>query len=450
MIGCSPTFASLKQNGFIRANVRFYWRFSCSAFASPCSRAVPCPPSPARAGTEPAQHRWCGVGLMAAPMAGHRMGDETMTETNKAPRAARAAPAPADGVRTRQMWLTATIMLLALWIALPFLTPIAWATVLAIAEWPLYRRALRRLPDRPGLVACGFTIATALLVILPLSLAAVTLAEESQGALDWLKHAQQFGIAAPPWLAGLPLVGARASGWWQAHVASPQAANMLIGSLSASSVLGWTRTVGGEVARESALFLITLVVLATLLARGEWIVAQVKAMTLRMFGAFGEDFMLRMTGAVRATVNGTLLVSVGEGALIGLGYAVAGVPQPLLFATFTIVLALVPFGAWAAFGLASLILIGSGSVLAGALLFAFAVVVMTIGDNVVQPMMIGSAVELPFLLAMIGAFGGLAALGLVGLFVGPVVMAALLLVCREWVTEPAPILRARRARAVRR
>jgi predicted PurR-regulated permease PerM len=78
-------------------------------------------------------------------------------------------------------------------------------------------------------------------------------------------------------------------------------------------------------------------------------------------------------------------------------------------------------------------LIGSGSVLAGALLFAFGVAVMTIADNVVQPSVIGSAVALPFLLAMIGAFGGLAELGLVGLFVGPVIMAALLRVWQEWI-----------------
>ena len=176
--------------------------------------------------------------------------------------------------------------------------------------------------------------------------------------------------------------------------------------------------------------------LVTLLARGERIGVQAIVVSRRMFGTFGEHFLERMIGAVRATVNGTVLVSFVEGALIGLGYAVAGVPQPLLFATFTIVLALVPFGAWLVFGLASLILIGGGSVLAGALLFAFGVAVMMIGDNVIQPSVIGSAVELPFVLAIIGAFGGLAALGLVGLFVGPVIMAALLLVWRQWMVTP--------------
>jgi len=348
-----------------------------------------------------------------------------------------AAPADDAVIRRRQIWLTAFIALLAMWLALPFFTPIAWAAVLVIAEWPLYARAVARFPGRPGLIALAFTLATALLVILPLSLAAVTLAQESEGALAWLQNAQQHGIAAPAWLAGLPLVGERLGAWWQEHVASPQASNALLGTLSATSILGWTRSIGGEVARDSALFLATLVVLFTLFVAGERLDGHARTVARQMFGAFGEDFLVRMTGAVRGTVNGTLLVSFGEGALIGVGYAVAGVPQPLLFATFTIVLALVPFGAWLAFGLASLILIGSGAVIAGILLFVFGVVVMTVGDNVVQPTVIGSAVELPFLLAMVGAFGGLAAMGLVGLFVGPTIMAALLLVWRLWMRPVA-------------
>lgn len=341
----------------------------------------------------------------------------------------------AQAVRTRQLYLTIVILLLATWMALEFLTPIAWAAVLAIAEWPLYRRAVARFPGRPGLLAGGFALVTALFVIVPLSLAAVTLAQESQAALEWLKHAQQVGIAMPGWLPGLPLVGGRAASYWQQHVGNPEAANALLGTFSAGSVLGWTRSIGGEVARESALFLITLLALVTLLSRGAAIGVQARIVATRMLGAFGAEFLARMTGAVRATVNGTVLVSVVEGAIIGVGYAIAGVPQPLLFATFTIVLALVPFGAWAAFGLASLILIGSGHLLAGVSLFVFGAVVMTIGDNVVQPTVIGSAVELPFLLALIGAFGGLAELGLVGLFVGPVIMAALLLVWRQWMAS---------------
>lgn len=339
----------------------------------------------------------------------------------------------ARAIRKRQLILVGAILALAIWVAFAFLVPLAWAAVLAIAEWPLFRRARARWPGHDGLLAVGFAGATALIVLVPLSLAGVTLAQESQAASEWIARVQKGGLAPPPFVKSIPLVGLRIATWWQEHLARPGGANALLGSISASSALDWTRSIGAELARELGMFVITLIALVSLLARGAQIRAHGDAVAERMFGEFGEDFLERMIAAVRGVVSGTAVVSFGEGAVIGVGYFVAGVPQPLLFTVFTMLLALVPFGAWAAFGVASLIVIGGGSVLAGALLFAFGVAVMTIGDNVVQPAVIGGAVELPFLLAMIGAFGGLAEMGLVGLFVGPVVMAALMLVWREWI-----------------
>ena len=135
--------------------------------------------------------------------------------------------------------------------------------------------------------------------------------------------------------------------------------------------------------------------------------------------------------AVRATVVGTIAVAIGEGVIIGLGYAVAGVPHPVLFALLTMTFAMLPFGAWIVFALASAVLLVNGEPLGAALLFGYGAAVMMIGDNLVTPYIVGSRVRMPFLLAFVGAFGGLAAFGLVGIFVGPVVMAGLLIVVRE-------------------
>ena len=341
---------------------------------------------------------------------------------------------PTDDARTltNQRILTLFVVLTALWVVRGFLPPLAWAVVLAIAEWPLHCRLHRWLPGRPALVALLLTLGTALLVILPLSLVAVSLAQESQAAIAWLQGVQQHGMAAPSWLAGLPLVGGKASEAWQQHLGSPQAASSLFGGLSAGSVLGWVRSAAGEIASESGLFLITLVALYAMLAQGEHLARQCDIVSRRLLGRFGGHFLERLTVAVRGTVNGTVLVSVAEGVLIGLGYVVAGVPQPILFGTITVALAMIPFGAWLAFGLATLILLGQGHVVPAILLFGGSVAVMTLGDNVVQPRVIGSTVELPFVLAILGTVGGLESLGLVGLFVGPVVMVALLLIWDQW------------------
>ena len=366
---------------------------------------------------------------------------------NEPPPTPEFAPYPpaeqARAVRARQRYLTFFILLLAAWISRSFLTPVAWAAVLAVSLWPLYRRMLARGPSHPTSAALVLTLGTGLIVMLPLALAIGAAAQESQIALQWLSRAQETGLPPPPWLASLPLVGARANGLWQQHVGNPQAANNLIQGLNAGAVFGWTRTIGGQVARGSMLFLITLLALFGMLRQGRRLGVQAEAVAQRVLGDFGGQFLERLVAAVRGTVTGTVLVSVGEGSLIGLGYWIAGVPRPLLFAILTIAFAMVPFGAWIAFGVATAILLVQGHVVAGALLFAFSVVVMTIGDNVIQPRVIGSAVRLPFLLALVGTFGGLETFGLVGLFLGPVVMAALMLAWQQWLgatrtIQPAP------------
>jgi predicted PurR-regulated permease PerM len=340
--------------------------------------------------------------------------------------------------RSRQIGLTVIVLLLAMWVALPFLTPVAWAAVLGIAQWPLFQRLTGRHRIKAGWAAAICTLATALLVVFPLSLVATSLITESSGAIAWIQQIQQHGLPEPGWLRAIPIVGDRLGQWWGAHVATPEGAGALLGSAPVGSLLGWARMIAGEVAKDSGLFLVTLAALASFLVNGEHIAAQSQAIAGRTLGAFGTDFLGRLTQAVRRTVVGTVLVSVIEGALIGAGYVAAGVPQPLLFAVVTMILAFIPFGAWLAFGLAALILAGQGNLLAGALLFGFGAAVMTAGDNFVQPAVVGGAVELPFLLAFVGAFGGLATMGLVGLFIGPVIMVALLLIWREWTAGPEP------------
>lgn len=198
---------------------------------------------------------------------------------------------------------------MAAWTARGFLLPLAWASVLAIAEWPLFRRLIVRAPGRPGLVAAGLTLGTALLVIMPISIAAVALVQESQAAIGWVQEVQRTGLAEPAWLGRLPLVGARADQFWRSHVGSPQAASGLLGGLSAGALFSWTRSVGGQFAHGTLLFLITLVALFGFLVRGQALSAQAGEVARRMLGRFGAEFLDRLVGAMRATLNGTVLVS---------------------------------------------------------------------------------------------------------------------------------------------
>ena len=201
-----------------------------------------------------------------------------------------------------------------------------------------------------------------------------------------------------------------------------------------------TGAIGAQVAHQSLLFFVTLLALYSLLRHGAALGAQLTALSARLWGDLGVRITDRLVQATRSTVAGTVLIALGEGCLIGAAYLTADVPRPFLFTILTIAFAMLPFGAWLMFTLAAAVLVAQGSMFAAALLFAFSATVMLIGDNLAQPALIGNAVRLPFLLAFLGTFGGIGAFGLVGLFLGPVIMAMLLLLWQEILdgVEPGP------------
>jgi predicted PurR-regulated permease PerM len=337
----------------------------------------------------------------------------------------------------------AALVLLGLWIARSFLTPLAWAVVLAVALWPLYRRFCRLLPERGRtvLVPLLFTLLAGLVLIVPLGIAAVEIGCEGQAAVGWLAEAQQNGVPVPGWLARLPLIGARAAAWWQAHLGDPEAVEALVGRVDMGRLAAWTREFGAQLAHRAVLVLVMPLALFFLFRDGEWLGGRLLAHADRWLGDPGEHLAEKLISAVRGTVVGTVVVAVGEGVLIGVGYAVAGVPHPVLFGAITAAVAMLPFGAWLAFTAAALVLLGQGSPLAAIGLFGFGAAVMLVGDNVVQPALVGGVARLPLLWALVGIFGGLETFGLLGLFLGPVIMAALLTVWREWIDAPTRVKR---------
>jgi predicted PurR-regulated permease PerM len=342
--------------------------------------------------------------------------------------------------RAARRALMVVVLLVSLWVARSFLIPLAWAAVLAITLWPLQGRVAGRLGGPAWLAPALFTAATAIVLILPLVFLAVEAARDSGIVLEWLTAARQHGLPTPEWVQHLPLVGQRAAGWWEASLGTPEAANATLGQLNAGALFSMTGTIGAQMARDSMLFFVTLLGLYGLLRHGATLGAQLTALSDRLWGDLGARIADRLVHAMRGTVAGTVLIALAEGCLIGAGYLIAGVPRPFLFTILTIAFAMLPFGAWLMFTIASAVLIAQGFMLAAALLFAFSVTVMLIGDNLAQPALIGNAIRLPFLLAFLGTFGGIETFGLVGLFLGPVIMAMLLMLWHEAMdgTVPGP------------
>ena len=347
-------------------------------------------------------------------------------------------PLDAGARRAGRAALAIGLLALALWTAADFLPALIWATILAITAWPLYVRFASLLSgDKSRLSAAVFTLLVGLVLFLPVALATYQIAQQSDVLFRWIAQSRENGIEVPEWIARLPVAADAIQQWWRENLTDPKMAAGWFQSFNAETAVETARTFGGQLLHRAFMFLVSLVTLFVLLRNGSWIANRVLDTADRIFGDPGERLAGKMAGAIRGTVNGTIVVAVVEGLLIGIAYVLVGVPNSIMFMILTIAFAMLPFGAWAAFTVAAAaLLVTGGSVWAAFAVFAWGAAVMLVGDHFVWPTLVGGAARLPFLFALVGIFGGLATFGLFGLFLGPVIMAALLTVWREWVIAP--------------
>jgi predicted PurR-regulated permease PerM len=319
-----------------------------------------------------------------------------------------------------------------------FLGALAWAAIFAIALWPLYDRALARFgTGRHNVVwPSVMTLSVALIFILPLGFVGFQLARESHAVTDWLHDAQQNGITEPDLLRHLPFAQAEVDDWWQQNLADPGSVGDFVRRAASGHVADLGRTIGEQVLRRLTQFVFTLLTLFFLFKDGHLLTRQMRGAAAHTFGAGGERVAWQIIASVRGTVNGLVLVGLGEGVLLGIVYAIAGVPQPTVLGALTAVAAMIPFAGPVVFCLAALLLAAQGAIAWAIALVAVGLVVTFVADHFVRPVLIGGATRLPFIWVLLGILGGVEMWGLLGLFLGPAIMAALILLWREWACEP--------------
>ena len=335
-----------------------------------------------------------------------------------------------------QVVIAVAVVLLALWVARSFLVALIWAGVIAITTWPIYVRFVQLISARPSslLASLLFTFVVGLVLLIPIVLTVHQVAQGSEAFVHVLNRLRESGVVVPAWLAQLPIAGEYLDLWWRANLSNPEVLTEWLRGVNIENLTAWTGTLGGALLHRLFLFAITLITLCLMLRDGTWLADRSVVTARRLLGHPGTRLIGKIADATRGTVNGTIAAAILKGAVVSIAYLMMGVPHPLLFSMLTIALAMVPFGAWAALAAASLTLVvQDGTLLAPVGLFVFGAAVLLIGDNFVLPALIGGSAELPFLLVLIGILGGIQSFGLVGLFLGPVIMAALLTVWREWI-----------------
>ncbi len=352
--------------------------------------------------------------------------------------APQADPPLSSTQRISRIVLAAGLGLLGLWIIHRFLPALAWATILSIALWPLYRRAEQAFPPRGHriLLPLGATLLVGMVLVVPLGYAALQIAHESGAFMRYAAELRHNGLPAPEWLLRFPGIGGTLAAWWRDNLADPQMMQALLGRMFARIPADTARTIGVEVLHRLVIFGFTLLTLFFLFRDGEALCRELLRLSHELLGPSGERIARHTIAAVHGTLTGLVLVGLAEGVVIGVAYAAAGLPHVVPLAALTGVLAVIPFGAAVAFWGAGFYLLMIGSTGAAIGVVAWGLLVTFVADHFIRPFLIGGAARLPFLWVLLGILGGLETFGLLGLFLGPMVMAALMSLWRDW-TGPA-------------
>ena len=343
-----------------------------------------------------------------------------------------SSPLPANPVAR---WLLILILAAGVYFFHGFLVPVLAALIIGFASWPLYARLVRACRGRTPLAASIALAIVLLVLVIPLAVLLSYGVNEISTWVAWLVDANRQGIPVPQSVMATPFLGPWLAENWQRYLGEPRALGEIVQFLSGEHIGNISRWVLATGRGAFDLLLSVLFVVITLFfvyKDGARLVEQLDHIGERILPLRWHRFSRVVPATVSSTVTGLTLIAVGEGIVLGVAYKIAGVPSALLLGVMTGFLALIPGGAPLSVTLVSIYLVGSGRPIAALGLFAWGAIELFVVDKTLRPKLVGGPIRLPFLPTLFGLIGGVKTMGLVGLFVGPVLMALLVAVWREW------------------
>lgn len=310
------------------------------------------------------------------------------------------------------------------WILRPFLGAIIWAAMIVVATWPLMLAAQRVLGGRRWLAVTLMSFLLLLVLVVPLSAAIGTVVSHVDDIVALAKQARDYKLPPPPsWLSELPLVGQRAASLWREVATEGYQVVVVRITPYAGGLTAWFVSQMGSFGAVFIQFLLTVIAAAVIYLHGEGAAQWALRFGARLGAERGEN-AVRLSGqAIRAVARGVLVTALVQALVGGIGLAIAGVPFAALLTAVMFLLAVAQIGAVPILVLAIVWLFWSGEPGWGAFLIVVTVIAGTL-DNVLRPMLIRQgAADIPLLLIFVGVIGGLIAFGLIGIFIGPLVLA---------------------------
>jgi len=345
--------------------------------------------------------------------------------------------APVRGELTRTVLSVLLIAMLigaSFWVLRPFLLPVVWASMIVVATWPLMLR-VQAAVKRRALAVVVMTGAMLIVFVAPLLLAIQALVDNMETITQWLRELPNATIPLPPdWVARVPLFGTRIAEAWTAVAAAGIAD--LFGRLEPMlrEAAKWLPGAFGSLGVLAIEFLLTVLIAGIMFAKGETARDAMIRFGRRLAGDRGQEVVLLAGQAIRAVALGVVVTALVQTTLAGIGLGVAGIPFAAVLTAAILILCIAQIGPLIVLLPATIWLFWQDHTGWGVALLVWSVAVGML-DNILRPMLIRKGADLPLLLIFAGVIGGLIAFGIIGLFVGPVVLAVTYTLLNEWVAD---------------
>jgi predicted PurR-regulated permease PerM len=349
-----------------------------------------------------------------------------------------AVKAPQDVTRTTLQVLSIGILISAVaWIISPFVTSIIWAGMIVVTTWPVLLALQARVKNKRWLAVAIMTAALLLVVVLPILLAIAAIINGADDAYTWVKSLSTFTVPPPPeWLGGIPLAGPRLAGLWRQFAQrGPEELFTYLAPYSRQT-LSWFVAQAGSVGMVVVQFFLTVIIAAILFAKGDATSAGLNRFARRLAGRDGVAVLGLAGKAIRGVALGVVVTALIQAAVGGIGLVITGVAAAALLTAIMFMLCLAQIGPALVLIPALIWVYWNDGVLWGTILLVFAVLAMTL-DNFVRPILIRKGADLPLVMIFAGVIGGLIAFGIIGLFIGPVVLAVAHTLLKAWVSGGA-------------
>lgn len=331
------------------------------------------------------------------------------------------------------MFLTICVISLTVYVLHRFVPALLWGSIITMVTYPMYKRWAALCLGYNNFAALTFTILVSVVIFIPLSWIVTVFVKEVQIFINFVVHVHQHGEKAPEMFTSLPLIGNELGHYWETNFSQPGGIKSWLAGLhvSLSPASYYIKQIGVSVVHRSVLLGFSLLCVFFFYRDGEKLIKQVHIVGQNCLGKRWSHFTQDLPQMLRATVNGTILVGFGVGTIMGLAYNILGFPAPALAGFFTAVAAMIPFAVPIVFVMVALALWMQGSILGAFIILVLGTLVMFIADHFLKPVLIGNTTKLHFLAVLFGILGGVEGFGVMGLFLGPIVMVLFMSLWRE-------------------